>query len=123
MLKKASVPVFNVACEKRGFRCAPDIKHMRNVHDVAGPSVARASRRLKEFFNNLQTGRHTHPVVRLGFKLSRGRQTLPGRFDSCCLPPQRELRLEAGNRRLEEEAQRADQSPFYVRLPVSSHFS
>jgi hypothetical protein len=26
-------------------------------------------------------------VVRLGFKPSRGRQTLSGRFDSCCLPP------------------------------------
>ena len=37
---------------------------------------------LQRFF-----GRHTHPVVRLGFKLRRGRQTLPGRFDSCCLPP------------------------------------
>ncbi len=35
-------------------------------------------------------GRHTHPVVRLGFKPRRGRQTLPGRFDSCCLPPLRE---------------------------------
>ena len=32
-------------------------------------------------------GRYTHPVVRLGFKPRRGRQTLPGRFDSCCLPP------------------------------------
>jgi hypothetical protein len=32
-------------------------------------------------------GRHMHPVVRLGFKPRRGRQTLPGRFDSCCLPP------------------------------------
>ena len=25
--------------------------------------------------------------MRLGFKPSRGRQPLPGRFDSCCLPP------------------------------------
>ena len=53
MLKKASVPFFNVACEKRGFRGAPEIKHIRNVHDFAGPSVARASRRSKEFFNSL----------------------------------------------------------------------
>jgi hypothetical protein len=29
MLKKASMPFFNVACEKRGFRGAPEIKHMR----------------------------------------------------------------------------------------------
>ena len=30
-------------------------------------------------------------AVRLGFKPGRGRQTLPGRFDSCCLPPPRRL--------------------------------
>ena len=28
-------------------------------------------------------------MVRLGFRPRRGRQTLPGRFDSCCLPPLR----------------------------------
>ncbi len=33
-------------------------------------------------------GRHPYPVVRPGFKPGRGRQPLPGRFDSCCLPPQ-----------------------------------
>lgn len=33
------------------------------------------------------SGRHTHPVVRPGFKPGRGCQTLPGRFDSCCFPP------------------------------------
>src|SRR5690606_23446554 len=27
------------------------------------------------------------PVARLGFKPSWGRQTFPGRFDSCCFPP------------------------------------
>lgn len=32
-------------------------------------------------------GRHSHPVVRLGFKPSWERQPLPGRFDSGCLPP------------------------------------
>src|ERR1700730_5889846 len=34
-------------------------------------------------------GRHAHPVVRLGFKPSGGRQPFPGRFDSCYLPPSR----------------------------------
>jgi len=32
-------------------------------------------------------GRHPYPVVRLGFKPSRGCQTLSDRFDSGCLPP------------------------------------
>jgi hypothetical protein len=55
------------------------------------------------------TGRHTHPAVRLGFKLSRGRQTLPGRFDSCCLPPRSGWGLEAGaadRKRLREQRRR-----------------
>jgi hypothetical protein len=54
------------------------------------------------------TGRHTHPAVRLGFKLSRGRQTLPGRFDSCCLPPDLGWRLGTGDWGLEVEVLRAD---------------
>ncbi len=32
-------------------------------------------------------GRHSYPVVRPGFKPGWGRQPLPGRFDSGCLPP------------------------------------
>jgi hypothetical protein len=32
-------------------------------------------------------GRHSHLVVRLGFKPSRGCQSLSDRFDSGCLPP------------------------------------
>ena len=54
------------------------IGYTRRVHDV---HVLRRT---------AAGGRYTHPVVRLGFKPSRGRQTLPGRFDSCCLPPFRE---------------------------------
>lgn len=33
-------------------------------------------------------GRHSYPVVRLGFKPSWCGQSALGRFDSCCLPPQ-----------------------------------
>src|SRR5690606_6939826 len=32
-------------------------------------------------------GRQARPVARPGFKPGWGRQPLPGRFDSCCLPP------------------------------------
>ena len=55
------------------------IGYTRRVHDV---HLLRTGQWMASL-----TGRHTHPAVRLGFKLSRGRQTLPGRFDSCCLPP------------------------------------
>jgi hypothetical protein len=39
MLKNAILAFFKVAGERRGFRCAPEIK--RSIaHDFAGPSVA-----------------------------------------------------------------------------------
>jgi hypothetical protein len=42
MLKKAFPAFSNVAFEKRGFRCAPEIKRL-GAHDFAGPSLAAAS--------------------------------------------------------------------------------
>ncbi len=45
------------------------------------------------FYRSFIEGRHTYPVVRLGFKPSRGRQTFSGRFDSCCFPPVKAIRL------------------------------
>jgi len=49
MLKNAFLAFFKVACERRDFRCAPEIKRWP-AHDFAGPSVARTSRLL---FNSL----------------------------------------------------------------------
>ena len=58
----------------------------RGLHAPRPGFARRASRqRLARF--ELTHGRQTHPAVRLGFKPRRGRQSLPGRFDSCCLPP------------------------------------
>jgi hypothetical protein len=44
-------------------------------------------------YSSSREGRHSHLVVRLDFKSSRGCQTLPGRFDSGCLPPCKASRL------------------------------
>lgn len=51
------------------------------LDDLTGRTVPSVA------LHSITVGRHSYPVVRLGFKPSWGRQTLPGRFDSCCLPP------------------------------------
>jgi hypothetical protein len=60
MLKKASLPFFNVACPHRhvgAVFAAPHIDQIwqahENVRDFARLSVARSNRRSKEFFDNL----------------------------------------------------------------------
>jgi hypothetical protein len=49
LLKNAILSFLNVACERRDFRCAPEIKRI-SAHDFAGSSLARTSRL---FFNSL----------------------------------------------------------------------
>ncbi len=46
------MPFFNVACEKRGFRCAPEIRHLALCMISLGHPWP-TSRLLKEFFNSL----------------------------------------------------------------------
>ena len=56
----------NVADERRGFHCAPDIKHIRLRTPrvmILGPSAGRSSRRSKECFNCLLMS----PITRVRF--------------------------------------------------------
>src|SRR5580704_14969125 len=65
-------------------------------------------------------GRHTHPAVRLGFKPRRGRQALPGRFDSCCLPPSLAVKLARVD--CVAECGRVEAvDPFSATLPIRVH--
>src|SRR5262245_38807769 len=50
----------NVACEKRGFRCAPEIKRIRMRMISPDRPWSGTSRGLKEFFNALLVDRANH---------------------------------------------------------------
>jgi hypothetical protein len=53
MLKKAVPAVFQRRLRKTWFSLRSRNQAHKNVHDFAGPSVARSSRRSKEFFSSL----------------------------------------------------------------------
>jgi hypothetical protein len=55
MLKKAIPAIFQRRLRKAWFSLRFRNQAHKNAHDFAGPSVARSSRRLKEFFISLPT--------------------------------------------------------------------
>jgi uncharacterized protein YaiE (UPF0345 family) len=82
MLKKAFPALFNVACEKRGFRGAPEIKRLGAL-DFVRPSLARTSRLLKKVFQQpAGGGSNFHCSLTIGRRMLKHNTYFEGRVQS-----------------------------------------